>query len=213
MAKITYEWLYQVKDNTANPNTKYGGIAETIVFNKTLEQKYVDTETPYRHAYYFTSEWEGQAFARRLRELYAKANKESSASPSTPKTFKEKVNYLVSNIWRWIKESYIPDFAQIPENVLRFSLETALVVSWGDALSLYEAYVQEDDIMEDEQYFDIDEYLAFFHHDHTLFDCVNIFTEFNHIERYDPFGFSEGLQGQIEALDAAIQEIKRNEHK
>ena len=213
MAKITYEWLYQVKDNTANPNSKYGGIAETIVFNKTLEQKYVDTETPYRHTYYFTSDWEGQAFARRLRELYAKANKESPTSPSAPKTFKGKVNYLVSNIWRWIKESYIPDFAQIPENVLRFSLETALVVSWGDALSLYEAYVQDDDIMEDEQYFDIDEYLEFFHHDHTLFDCVNIFMEFNHIERYDPFGFSDGLQGQLEALDAAIQEIKRNEHK
>lgn len=213
MAKITYEWLYQVKDNTANPNTKYGGIAETIVFNKTLEQKYVDTETPYRHTYYFTSDWEGQAFARRLRELCAKANKENSASPSTLKTFKEKISYLVNNIWRWIRESYIPDFAQSPENVLHLSMETALVVSWGDALSLYEEYVQDEDIGEDEQYFDIDEYLEFFQHGHTLFDCANIFMEFNHIERYDPFGFSDGMQGQLEVLDAAIQEIKRNEHK
>lgn len=213
MAKLTYIWLYRIKDNTADPNTKYGGIAESIVFNKTLEQKYVDTETPYRHTYYFTSDWEGKAFAQRLRERYAKAKEENPPSIDTPKTFKEKVNYLVSNIWRWIRESYIPDFAQSPENVLRFSMETALVVSWGDALSLYEEYVQDEDITEEDEYFDIDEYLAFFHHDHTLFDCANIFMEFNHIERYDPFGFSEGMQGQIEALDAAIQEIKRTECK
>ena len=55
MKKI-YEQLWVFEDTRLEPRSKYGEIFTAIVFDKKIDEKYVDTGVPFRkYKFYFTS--------------------------------------------------------------------------------------------------------------------------------------------------------------
>lgn len=63
--KKTYEHLWLFEDTYLNPRSKYGEIYIAIVFNKKIDEKYVDSGIPFRkYQFYFTSEEELNRFEK-----------------------------------------------------------------------------------------------------------------------------------------------------
>ena len=54
--KKTYEQLWVFEDTHLERQSKYGEIFTAVVFDKELDEKFVDTGVPYRkYKFYFTS--------------------------------------------------------------------------------------------------------------------------------------------------------------
>lgn len=54
--KKTYEQLWVFEDTHLERQSKYGEIFTAVVFDKKLDEKFVDTGVPYRkYKFYFTS--------------------------------------------------------------------------------------------------------------------------------------------------------------
>lgn len=54
--KKTYEQLWVFEDTCLERQSKYGEIFTAVVFDKELDEKFVDTGVPYRkYKFYFTS--------------------------------------------------------------------------------------------------------------------------------------------------------------
>ena len=54
--KKSYKQLWVFEDTRLEPQSKYGEIFTAIVFDKKIDEKYVDTGAPFRkYKFYFTS--------------------------------------------------------------------------------------------------------------------------------------------------------------
>lgn len=126
------------------------------------------------------------------------------------KTYAQKCDELATKMQDWLWNEYVPSFTSNVD-IANHSLAFAMVNCWADAIVTYaDSYLEfEDD--DSEGWIDIDEWLKFFE-THTLNDCAECCLMFNHLDEFDPFGFT-GFEPQLEALEAAINELIRQENR